>query len=112
MNRTTSIIYYIVSSLLAVIAILTFVKLPSIIFVGIEDVALSVLFYLLSILGICTFSLSIVDFFLIKLGIYSILYTENNNLKYRIEQLELKTKDLKDDVFDNKIEIKFIKKNS
>ncbi len=109
MNRTTSIIYYIVVSFLSVIAILAFVKLPNIVFVGIEDAALSILFYLLAVLGICTFTLAIADFFLIKLGIYGIMHIENNNLKYRIEQLEKTTKELKDGVFENKIEIKYFK---
>ncbi len=110
MNRTTSIIYYIVVSFLSVIALITFIRVPAIIFVGIEDQALSVLFYILSVLGICTFSLSIIDFFLIKLGIYGIMHIENNDLKYRVEQLEESNKNLKNELFEVKITIKYMEK--
>ena len=110
MNRTTSIIYYIVTTLLAVIAVITFVKLPTIIFVGIEDAALSSLFYVMTVLGIMTFSLYIIDFFLVRLAIYGIMKAENDGLKYRVEQLEQHIKEFKDGIFENKIAIKFIEK--
>ena len=112
MTRTKTVIYYIVSTLISIIALITFIKLPKIIFIGMEDFVLSILFYILAILGICSFSINIVDFFLVRLGIYGLIKIESDKIKYRIEQIETKQKTLKNGIFKNKIEIIHIKEGN
>ena len=109
MNRTTSIVYYLVGCFLTVIALISFVKLPSIIFVGMEDYVLSLLFFVFTVLGVLSFSLYIADFFLIKLGMYSIMSMERNNIYQRVERLEQQNKILKDELFEIKIKVKYSK---
>lgn len=110
MNRTKAIIYYTVISLVSIILLLAFVRLPSIIFVGVEDITLSILFYIFSILGILAFSLSIVDFFLIKLGIFQMFRMHEREYYESIKNIERDYKELRNEVYTCKIEIKAIEK--
>jgi len=112
MNRTKAIIYYVVISLLSIVAILALVRLPSIIFVGIEDITLSILFYVFAILGIFAFSLNIVDFFMIKLCIYNLFRMEEIEHNNNIKQIVNDYKYIKNELYECKREIKYIKKGN
>ena len=112
MNRIQSVIFYIVISLISVILIIAFIRLPSIIFIGLEDEVLSVLFYLLALLSIAYYSINIVDFFLVKLGIYGMIQIESEYINYRIKEIEKKQKEIENAIFKNKIKIEEIKQDN
>jgi hypothetical protein len=112
MNRTKAILFYTVISLVSIIVILAFVRLPSIIFVGVEDIALSILFYIFSILGILAFCLSIIDFFIIKLGVYNLFRLQDLENYESVKQITEDYKKLKYEIYNLSREVQEIKDNS
>jgi len=111
MKRSTAVLAYIVSSLGAIILLLAFFKLPKFIFVGLEDFALNTLMYIACVLVICKAVIDISDFFLIKLGMYSIMNLENQEIVRKLDELKEKYKEIHSDYIQLKLEIRNAKKD-
>lgn len=100
LNRTTAIIYYLIISALSVVFFVALIKVPPVIFVGVEDFALTTLLYLTCVLLCLKTFLYLADFFLIKLGIFSILTLENREVLRRIKEVERANKVLRSEIND------------
>ena len=86
MKRTT-IFFYSIMTFALIIGGLALIKLPAIVFVGIEDKALTVLLYFTCIFVVIKSVIDISHFFLEKLGLYSVLHLENRKVFFEVEQL-------------------------
>lgn len=111
MKRNQAVLAYIITSLGSIILLLAFFKLPKFIFVGLEDFALNTLMYITCVLVICKAIIDISDFFLLKLGMYSIMNLENREIINRLDDLRDKYKELKSEYTSLKIELRNEKKN-
>ena len=86
MKRTT-IFFYSIMTFALIIGGLALIKLPAIVFVGVEDEALTFLLYFTCIFVILKSVIDISHFFLEKLGLYSVIHLENRKVFFEVEQL-------------------------
>lgn len=96
-DKTATLLYYTIVIALAAVLSISLIRIPSIIFVGIEDKALSVLIFATCLLFCLSAVLYIFDFFAIKLGFYGMLALRtaerNKAILDRLDKIERKQKE-------------------